>query len=231
MLAQLDSDYIKRFPGASLARLLSYAAFEGRPVTTRGQWINPLVRQQATLASRVGPEQEVHDPAFIIGLGRSGTTVLGSLLSVHPEIGFLNEPKLIWNLICPTEDVIGSYSRGSAHYRLEANQATTTLKRRARKIFATYLRCIGRTRLLEKYPEQVFRMDFVKEIFPDARWEQRGAFDRRLVGTIRHQRRRRATRLVGRRRSEVEALGGADPDAGPDSRPDPRKTRPGGRSQ
>ena len=43
MIAQLNSHYIKTRPTKALTRLVSYAFFEGRPATTKGRWINPLV--------------------------------------------------------------------------------------------------------------------------------------------------------------------------------------------
>ena len=43
MIAQINPNYIKTRPMKALTRLMSYALFEGRPVTTKGRWINPLV--------------------------------------------------------------------------------------------------------------------------------------------------------------------------------------------
>ena len=43
MFAQLNSLYLKTRPYKVFSRLVSYGLFEGRPLTTRGRWINPLL--------------------------------------------------------------------------------------------------------------------------------------------------------------------------------------------
>jgi hypothetical protein len=44
-------------------------------------------------------------PVFLIGCGRSGTTVVAKVLSAHPEIAFLNEPRTLWMQVFPHFDV------------------------------------------------------------------------------------------------------------------------------
>ena len=170
LLAQLDSIYIRSRPTKIVSRLISYALFEGRPLTTRGRWINPLVFAHFAVEKRLPQLKKVDRPVFILGTGRSGTTMLGILLSMHRQVGFLNEPKALWHSIYPDEDVIGSYSRGEAHYRLSAAQVTSKVKRNAHRLFGAYLSAVFSPRLVDKYPELVFRVPFVREIFPDARF-------------------------------------------------------------
>ena len=171
MIAQINPLYIKTRPTKVLTRLMSYAFFEGRPVTTKGRWINPLVfsilKKVAANNSKYKP---VKKPIFILGTGRSGTTILGIVLSMHREVGYLNEPKAIWHLIHPHEDVIGNYSQSHAEYRLTAEDATDQMQRRAAQMFGAYLTTIRSERLVDKYPELIFRTDFVRALFPDARF-------------------------------------------------------------
>ncbi|MDE0466451.1 MAG: sulfotransferase [Candidatus Poribacteria bacterium] len=171
MIAQIDPLYIRTRPTKVLTRLMSYAFFEGRPVTTKGRWINPLVfsilKTVATNNSRYKP---VEKPIFILGTGRSGTTILGIVLSMHREVGYLNEPKAMWHLIHPYEDVIGNYSQTDAKYRLTAEDATDEMHRRASQMFGAYLTATRSQRLVDKYPELIFRVSFVRALFPDARF-------------------------------------------------------------
>ena len=171
MIAQINPSYIKTRPMKALTRFMSYALFEGRPVTTKGRWINPLVfsilKTVSTTKNRYKP---VEKPIFILGTGRSGTTILGILLSMHREVGYLNEPKAIWHLIHPHEDIIGNYSQADAKYRLTAEDATDEMHQRAARMFGAYLTATRSKRLVDKYPELIFRVDFVRALFPDARF-------------------------------------------------------------
>ncbi len=168
MIAQIDVDYIKIRPAKVLSRLVSYALFEGRPVTTKGRWINPLVFQLFNIEKRLPQFKKIRQPVFIVGTGRSGTTILGLILSMHRTVGFLNEPKALWHSIYPKEDVIGSYQKGSARYRLFANDTDSSMEQAAHRLYGAYLKAVCSTRVVDKYPELIFRVPFVKKIFPDA---------------------------------------------------------------
>lgn len=171
MIAQLDPLYVKTRPSKAVSRLVSYALFEGRPLTTRGRWINPLVFALFAVETRLPPLATVEKPIFIVGTGRSGSTILGVLMSMHREVGFLNEPKALWHAVRPDGDVFGQYSRGGpARYSLGKEDATEEVRRRARRLFGAYLRATGSRRVVDKYPELIFRVPFVRGIFPDARF-------------------------------------------------------------
>jgi len=170
MVAQLDPAYIKMSPTNSLVRLLSYAFFEGRPLTTRGRWFNPVVNAHLRFARHFGSRDVVHKPVFIIGMGRSGTTILGVVLSMHHQVAFLNEPKAMWHLVHPHEDVIGNYTNELARYRLSEADATPNAIEAAQRMYGYYLMMTRRERVVDKYPELVFRVPFVRALFPDAKF-------------------------------------------------------------
>lgn len=170
MLAQLDSRFILMAPGRALSRLVGYALFEGRPATTSGRWWNPVVFANLRFAAG-RPTARIDRPVFIVGMGRSGTTLLGRLLAAHPEVGFLNEPKAMWHVVRDDEDIIGSYARSpSGRLRLDASDADPATAARCRALFGWYLRLSHSRRVVDKYPELVFRSEFVRAIFPDARF-------------------------------------------------------------
>ena len=112
----------------------------------------------------------VKAPIYILGQGRSGTTVLGVTLSLHRQIGFLNEPKALWHNAYPNEDLIGSYTDKPACYILTAADATPTVAMNLQRLYSGYLRLTRSTRILDKYPELLYRVPFVKHVFPDARF-------------------------------------------------------------
>lgn len=170
MIAQLDSLYFKIRPWKLWSRLVSYGLFEGRALTTKGRWINPLVFAHFAIEKYLPQLGCVEKPIFILGTGRSGTTVLGIVLSMHREVGFLNEPKALWHSAFANEDLIGSYSLGSANYRLGKGDATTKVKRDMHRLYGAYLTVTGTQRVVDKYPELIFRTEFVQEIFTDAKF-------------------------------------------------------------
>ena len=170
VIAELDAQFIKKRPGRVVSRVVSHFLFQGRPATTRARWLNPLIFQVLRTGARTPQLRRVRRPIFIVGTGRSGTTVLGTVLSLHPQVGFLNEPKALWHEIYPYEDVIGSYSRGRAHYRLDASQVSDEIIERAHRVYGFYLWLTRSGRVVDKYPEMIFRIPFVRAIFPEARF-------------------------------------------------------------
>ena len=171
MIAQLNSKYIKTRPLKALTRLISYVFFEGRPATTKGRWFNQFVLSLLKCISHSNREfRPIKQPIFILGIGRSGTTILGLVLSMHKDVGYLNEPKAIWHLIHPYEDVIGSYSQDEGLYYLSSEDANNDRCHQANQIFGAFLSSTFSRRLVDKYPELIFRVDFVKALFPDARF-------------------------------------------------------------
>jgi hypothetical protein len=169
MIGQLSKDYILTKPSKMVTRLLSYALFEGRPATTKGKWINPVVFGLLNTYKQFPSPKEIRNPIFITGTGRSGSTILGIVLSMHNDIAYLNEPKAIWHTAFHEEDIIGSYTKGKAYYRLDETHATKNVIENVHRIYSWYLLFTFSSRVLDKYPEMIFRTAFLKKIFPDVK--------------------------------------------------------------
>lgn len=169
MVAQVDKIYWKLNKRATLKRFISYLFVEGRPVTTKGSFINFFVFPFLRFLSKI-PVVKYDQPIFILGMGRSGTTILGVLLSMHRDVCFLNEPKAGWNIIDPIEDVSGNYNKGLSKYRLDENDADTVKIRTARRLYRMYSRLMFSKQIIDKYPELSFRTKYVKKIFPKAKF-------------------------------------------------------------
>lgn len=168
MVAQIDRAYIRAAGRlATIRRAVSYALFEGRPATTKGQWFNPVVGRNLAWGDRHGSSAGLDRPIFIVGVGRSGTTHLGRLLSAHPAVGWLNEPKMIWNHVLPGEDISGFYS-DSGRFVLEASDVNDETRLRANRVLNYYLHTVRAGRLVDKYPEMTYRIPFIRAMFPDA---------------------------------------------------------------
>lgn len=179
MIAQLDREYLALSKARALRRVLAWLLFEGRPLTTRGRWINPLVFAWLRLLAFLPALRRVQAPVFIVGTGRSGTTLLGVLLSMHRDVGFLNEPKAIWRGAYADEDLVGNWGVAAARYRFGAADATPRARRALQRRYGGWLRFSGTTRLVDKYPELIFRLPLLLALFPDARvvWLQRNGDD------------------------------------------------------
>lgn len=170
MVAQIDKKMALGRPFKLIARLGAWALIEGRQITTRGRWINPLVFAGYKAMQYTGLRDGSEQPIFILGTGRSGTTVLGKLFAYHRETVFLNEPLAAWNFVYPHEDVIGSYSSALGTFRIDPSSASTTIARRLARIYSWAMRLGMVNRVVDKYPELVFRIPFVVKLFPAARF-------------------------------------------------------------
>jgi len=107
-------------------------------------------------------------PVFIIGCGRSGTTILGRLLAQHPQLAYLNEPRYIW-LHEPRTDIWSQQAQlHNGQLKLSAKDVTATASSKIQKEFALQVYLQGRKRLVEKLPVNSFRINFINQIFPDA---------------------------------------------------------------
>lgn len=167
MIAQLDSFILKKRPRAFFNRLLVYAFFEGRPLTTSGRWINTIVFAVLRVCkSTYVKGREVKTPLFIVGTGRSGTTILGRVLGVHNDVAFLNEPKAIWYLANEKDDLVGSYSSREAVYRLGLGR-NFDMEKTLKSVYGAILSITNSKYIVDKYPELIFRTNTVTTIFPD----------------------------------------------------------------
>lgn len=171
MIAQVDKAYLKDRPGSAIRRIVTRLLFEGRPVTTNRRWLNTIVFAHFALEKRLGIWKSVKKPIFIMGTGRSGTTILATLLSFHPHVGLLNEPKAMWHAIYAGEDVNGNYTTTlPARYHLGASDVNSRTKQAAHRLFGAYSTLTFSQRIVDKNPEIVFRVPFVQAIFPDAKF-------------------------------------------------------------
>jgi hypothetical protein len=171
MIAQLDKIYLKIAWRRVYSRLVSYLFYEGRPLTTKGRWINFFVFLNFQIFSRIPAPRKVVKPIFILGVGRSGSTILGKILSIHSQVGFLNEPKAFWYFLNPQDDIIGSYNKlNNGKYRFDETDANEQVIKKAHNIYGWYLFFSGNRRIVDKYPEHIFRIDYLKAIFPDAKF-------------------------------------------------------------
>lgn len=169
MVAQIDKDFYKLSKRKTLIRLACYL-FEGRPVTTKGRWFNPFVFLVYHLLNVLPNNGGVKSPIFVVGTGRSGTTILGVTLGMHRDVAFLNEPKALWSHLVSGEDLIGSYDSAAANYYINPDEIEESVVGKANRILGNFLRVLRTERVVDKYPELIFRIEVVKKLYPDSKF-------------------------------------------------------------
>jgi hypothetical protein len=145
-----------------------------RPVVT--ERLRPFARtafyavrgSRARVRARVRPTraQAGSGLIFIIGCGRSGTTLLGELLSLHRDVKYFYEPYDLWAAIEPATDVVGLYSHADAHCLLDAGDVTATTRARFSRLMPASPRLVT----VEKSPINALRIGFLDALSPDARY-------------------------------------------------------------
>jgi Sulfotransferase family len=108
-------------------------------------------------------------PAFVIGCGRSGTTVLGKALGLNPAVRYLNEPFHLWAAVSPLTDVTNRFHLGEARCILTGAHVDDKVRDRFSRLF---LASSGSSKqlLLEKSPANTMRIDFLRALAPEARF-------------------------------------------------------------
>jgi len=170
MIAQIDKKYIRLRPFKALTRIFMYLLFEGRPLTTKGRWINTYVFFFFSLIDGLPLFKKVKKTVYILGTGRSGTTILGVILSIHKKCVFLNEPKALWHFVQPNEDLVGNYTNADAKYRLTDNDVMQENIDRLHKLYGACFTISKADVLVDKYPEMIYRTSYLSEINPGARY-------------------------------------------------------------
>ncbi|MGE5134183.1 MAG: sulfotransferase family protein [Gemmatimonadota bacterium] len=112
----------------------------------------------------LAPPATDRPPVFIIGCGRSGTTLLGEIFATHPQVSYRYEPYHRWAAIDPVTDFLQLYSRGGHHCLLDAGSATPAARRRFRRLMTAPP---GFT-LVEKSPINALRIGYLDALAPDA---------------------------------------------------------------
>jgi hypothetical protein len=98
--------------------------------------------------------------AFIIGSPRSGTTILGTCLNQHSEIAHFYEPYFIWDFFTgPHDNDIRS-----------PEDLTKTAICFIRRNFQTFSKKTKKPLVVDKSPENCFRIPFLYRVYPDAKW-------------------------------------------------------------
>ena len=114
--------------------------------------------------------KEISRPVFILGCGRSGTTILGKTLAEHRDITYLNERRDLWSEAYPQTNIWTGDVSTRGRMCLAGEDAERSRSKKLRRLFHRESLKTSRPVLVEKLPINNFRLEFINEIFPDARF-------------------------------------------------------------
>jgi hypothetical protein len=116
-------------------------------------------RRGVPLQNRI--EVTIHmQPVFLIGSPRSGTTLLGEILGLHPDIAYWYEPTFVHD----------RYFRDAPHDRRSAADASPPVCATIQREFAHFSRRFDGRLIVDKSPRHSLKVPFLHAIFPDARY-------------------------------------------------------------
>jgi hypothetical protein len=102
---------------------------------------------------------QIQNPIILLGFHRSGTTMLGTIFSQHPDVAYFSEPRHIWMHAFP-------YRRFDI---LSAKDASMRVAKIINREFAKFAAENGRHRFAEKTPSNMVRLPFIRDVMPDCR--------------------------------------------------------------
>ena len=134
----------------------------------------------------------INKPIFIVGIARSGTTILYDLFTKHKDTGYVerysnklhNKPNLFWlipwmlkyqkirygiNRPRPSEGWVWNEFAEPLEY-LDETKVTEKIKQYYYKIIKTELKAFNANRFVSKNPRHCLRIPWLNAIFPDAKY-------------------------------------------------------------
>ena len=114
-----------------------------------------------------GPRSGLRDPApvFVVGLPRTGTTLLEQILSAHPAVHGAGERLAIRETLAR---LTGTKAAGTAATRAAALDSATLTTASHDYLAALHALAPDATRILDKMPENFFQLGFISTLLPGA---------------------------------------------------------------
>jgi hypothetical protein len=135
-----------------------------RPLARTAFYALRGARARSLALVRLRHEANVSAHVFVIGCGRSGTTLLGKLLGMHPAVKYLQEPYDLWAAVDPATDAVQLYSHGEHSCVLDGASVTVAVRRRFERLMSAPPGFV----VVEKSPTNTLRIGYLEALAPDA---------------------------------------------------------------
>jgi hypothetical protein len=110
---------------------------------------------------------QVSRPGFVVGCGRSGTTVLGQVMGGHPQVLYLREPYHLWAAVDRRTDVADLHHVTDGCFFMDGVHCTPGAQVRFNRLVH---RACRRARLVEKTPHNVARIGLLERLTVEPRY-------------------------------------------------------------
>ena len=137
--------------------------------TIKYSWLEQISEYKAQ-QRKLNGEFNKQPPVFLIGCGRSGTTILGHLLSLHPNVFYFFEPYHLWAAIDPMTDATNFYHRINAHCFMNASHYTKEAQLRFNHLFRSKLQNQQSKIIIEKTPINTLRIGYLNALAPQSKF-------------------------------------------------------------
>lgn len=129
----------------------------------------------------------LRQPIFMIGCPRSGTSIAVSLFGTHPYVTNWSEAIRVWD---PRR-----YDDHEADHHWSAEDVTDRDRRRLHAWFEWYRQTSKKPRFINKHPRSSVRIDYIREVFPDAYFIHMMRDGRAVVSSLLQRMQRQPERL------------------------------------
>ena len=112
-------------------------------------------------------KKKPYNIVFLIGCGRSGTTLLSTLIGSCSSTHILNERRDLWHRVYPELNI---WDNINSVLEFKNSEYNTRKNEKIRSVFFKEAKRNKKNNILEKLPINCFRLDFINKVFPEAKF-------------------------------------------------------------